>query len=385
MDKTIISIVKCNSYMQESVDKNIGQLIEGLGRRDLYINPGDTVLIKANIGMANTPEKAATTHPAVVRSLVKEIKKRGGRAIIGDDPIIPRIAEETMEISGMNRVAREEQVDISVFANDEGFIDVKLPSYNILSRLNYSKRVLDVDLIISVPKLKTHILTGLSCSIKNMMGCVERVERKRIHELHSGHEFSQALLDIYSIRPPDITVVDAITSMVGLGPSHGTAADTGFLMASTNGYAVDAVASNILGYGPGDVGTVEISKKEGKFNEKDFNFPLLGPWELPGTKWPLSPQISDDVRKRFRNFLLMSLSVDRKICSGCGACIQHCPAHAMSGAPPEIDYKLCLICFCCFELCPNGAVKFKIPSVTGKHEMISKNQVVERLNRGEGF
>ncbi len=385
MSKNKIAVLQCHSYDERLVESRINALLSAAGFDSLDITAGSTVLIKANLGMANTPDKAATTHPAVVRAIVREVKRRGGNPIVGDDPIVTRLAQETMEITGMVKIAKEEDVKLSVFAKDGGFVKVKVSKYKNFEYVYYAKNVLDADIVISVPKLKTHLLTMLSCSVKNMMGCVERTERKRMHEFQSNYDFSKALVEVFKIRPPDFTVVDGVTSMVGLGPSHGIPADTAILMASKDGLGIDVAAAKILGYDPTSVETIKLSLDNRLWDENMYDYPLSCLDAIENAKWPLVPKISDEVRKRFKKFLLMSLEIDEAKCIGCGDCIQHCPVQAMAGIPPRIDLAKCISCFCCFELCSQGAVVFKIPSILGKHDLITKEQVIEKLSKGEGL
>lgn len=384
MNHTMVEIVSCNDYEMESVNEAVKKIVNCFhGVFDL-IRPGMKVLIKANICTPTLPERAATTHPSLIVALTKEVLKRGAKVLVGDDPIAPNVANETLQLSGINKALSTITADSTVFSLENGFASVNVPDSYILKKVNFARSVLEADFIINVPKLKTHILTQMSCGVKNYMGCVERNQRKEIHSLHGNDEFAAALLDIYKIRPADLTVVDAIVGMSGLGPSNGIPTKIGYLIASENVYATDYVAASILGYNPLKVTTVKLSRNYGLFDENGIIYDENTIDDCRKSNLQLAPYISDTVRKRFSKQLSLYLVINKEHCIRCEECARQCPAHAIHIENMSIDFKKCKMCFCCFELCPQNAVEFTIPSILGNPYILSKNEMRKYIEKGEG-
>jgi uncharacterized protein (DUF362 family) len=186
--KPKVSIVKCQDYDQARVDEAVRQSLELIGGLENVVKPGNTVLIKVNALMRSRPEAAITTHPAVVAAVVKEVKKLGAKAFVGDSPGNPaENIQQTMEETGIKKATEEAGGEI-IHLEEKGVTEVQSPSQNKkIKALNIFKAALEADAIINVPKLKTHNLTLLTGAVKNLFGLVPGFNKSRYHRRGRRH------------------------------------------------------------------------------------------------------------------------------------------------------------------------------------------------------
>ena len=125
-----------------------------------------------------------------------------------------------------------------------------------------SRSLFDADWVINVPKFKTHMQTKMTGAVKNMFGILVGAEKARVH-LAAPHpeDFAKALVGIYRIRIPDLTILDAIVGMEGNGPSGKDLRQIGKILASRNGASVDGVMAAMMGVAPPKIETLRIAAK----------------------------------------------------------------------------------------------------------------------------
>ncbi|MDI6735000.1 MAG: DUF362 domain-containing protein, partial [bacterium] len=192
--KSKVSIGKCKGYDFERVKNTIRASLESIGGLEGIVKRGNRVLLKGNMGAPSPPEQASTTHPILIKAMIQLVREVGGIPIFGDSPIIERITEETFQISGHAKIAYEEGIEITAF-NRNGFEKVEIHSGKQVKEVYFSKDVLDADVVISIPKLKTHILTYYTGAIKNMFGALQKESRMNIHKsLIKVMPFSEAIV-----------------------------------------------------------------------------------------------------------------------------------------------------------------------------------------------
>jgi uncharacterized protein (DUF362 family)/Pyruvate/2-oxoacid:ferredoxin oxidoreductase delta subunit len=328
---------------------------------------GKKVLVKPNILMGKPPEKAVTTHPAVVSAVVDFLLEHGAKVTVGDNPGVSGYGASIAAArkSGIFDASR------GCFANISAeFRHVPVKSGG-LGTLNVSAAVLDADLIVNVPKLKTHGLTTYTGAVKNMFGILVGGDKARAHaSAPTPLKFAEALVDILSVRPPELNVMDAVLAMDGDGPGAGHAREVGLLGFSTDPVALDAVFLRLAGIDPEKIHHVRIAAERGfgKIANRDIevigradpikNFKIPGSRKLEFLEGPsvrlvnrvFFPNISGHAR----------LSLIRKLCTKCLICTKGCPSSAMGedkNGYPEIRKDKCIACYCCHELCPESAWK----------------------------
>lgn len=322
---------------------------------------GKRVVIKPNILGPAPPAKAITTHPALIRALVRSLKKRDAFCLVGDNPGLQGYAanERCAKISGILDAADGAFVN---FARETVQIDVKS---RFLGRLVVSRAILDADIVINVPKFKTHIQTRITGAIKNMFGILVGAEKARVHLLAAKPEkFSEALVDIYQIRFPDLTIMDAVVGMEGNGPSSRDLRSIGKILAGNNGVSVDGLMAAMMGVSPEKIDTLRIASQRGLGEVDPAKMEMQGSWSrLKKYKMPLAfvseGWFGATINKLiYRPLVKPRLHVRPERCTQCGVCIQQCPAQALTMEElPRLDAKKCISCYCCYELCSNQAVE----------------------------
>jgi uncharacterized protein (DUF362 family)/ferredoxin-like protein FixX len=322
---------------------------------------GKKVVIKPNILGPSPPGKAITTHPSLIRCLVKSLRKRGAFCLVGDNPGLSGYAanEHCARVSGIFDAADGCFVN---FAQETIRIDVRSRH---IKKLVVSRAIVEADLIINVPKFKTHLQTRVTGAVKNMFGILVGAEKARVHlSAARPEDFSEALVDIYQIRIPDLTIMDAVVGMEGNGPSSNDLRPIGKILAGPNGVAVDGLMAAMMGVSPNKVDTLRIAFQRGLGEVDPAKMEIQGSWpRLKEYKMPLTfvsrGWIGSAVNKLlYRPLVKPRLHVREERCDRCGVCVQHCPAQALTMADvPRLDVEKCISCYCCYELCSNQAVE----------------------------
>ncbi len=258
MGTPVVSIVKVGD-VSTAVEAAV-ELAGGLGVHD-----GDVVVIKPNAKNQSPPGYGIVTDPRVVEALVRLAYQYGARKVkIAEGAAYPTGAYNTFaafDAIGITAIAGRWDVEL-VDLNSYDSVDVEVPNGFVLDWVRVGRSVLDADVVINVPVLKTHQGTLLSACVKNMgVGCATREEKKRLHRLG----IDESLVDVYSVIPTRLHLVDAIVALEGDGPNlpPGTAKPLGLLLAGTDGVAVDAVCAALMGLHPEDVKHLRLAQQHG--------------------------------------------------------------------------------------------------------------------------
>ena len=179
---------------------------------------GKSVLIKPNVLRAAKPEEAITTHPAVLDAVVEKIESMGAASIVvGDNPGLVGYGanEESFRKSGLLEAARGHYQNIGNDSRKVDFNPEFMPSVGV------SRIVLDADIVISLPKFKTHGLSVVTGAIKNSYGFLPGAQKAKLHKAAGCAErFHEMLVDVFRLRVPDLFLVDAVVGMEGNGPAY---------------------------------------------------------------------------------------------------------------------------------------------------------------------
>ena len=340
-----------------SMDRTMEQIL------DAFPFPWENrqVLIKPNILGPSPPEKGVTTHPSLVRSLVKSLKKRGAVCWVGDNPGLSGYAanERCAQVSGILEAADGCFVNLA-----KETVPKPLPSPRV-KQVVISKAVLDADFVINLPKFKTHVQTKITGAIKNMFGLVVGGEKARVHlSAPRPQNFAEALVDIYQLRIPDLTIMDAVVGMEGNGPSGRDLRPIGKILASTDGLAVDGLMTAMMGQDPKNVALLAIAGERGLGEVDPRKMEVQGTWApLKNYKMPFPfasrGLLGTAVNKIiYRSWVKPHFTVRPELCTRCGVCVEHCPARALTQKEiPLLNPEKCFACYCCLELCPNQAIE----------------------------
>ena len=202
---------------------------------------GRKVLIKPNALRASEAKEGIVTHPAVLRSVVEKVEKMDPASlIVGDNPGVFSYGanEETFRKTGLMEAAKGYYENIG---NDSEKIDFN-PEY--MPMVSLSRAVLEADIVISLPKFKTHGLTVMTGAIKNSYGFLPGAQKAKLHKAAGSPER-------FRLRVPDLFILDAVVGMEGNGPASTDLLDISLIMASNDAMAMDSVIAKMMGLEPG--------------------------------------------------------------------------------------------------------------------------------------
>jgi len=354
-DKKIpkVSIVKCANYDQKRVDRAVEKAFD---LADIRIPKGKKVLIKPNIvGTFPKKQKIATTNPAIIEALCKILKKKGCKIIIGESSFTDTV--EAFKNSGIQKIGKKYGAQILVFEQDK-LIKIKDSKAKVLKEFRIAKTLKEVDIIINAPKLKTHLLTKFTGSVKNLYGVVPGGMKQKLHmKAPTVKRFGKMLIDIYQNIKPEINIMDGILGMEGSGPTAGDPKKAGYILASNNAVSLDIVCSKLMGYKFKDIFYLKEALKRKVAPNK---FILVGEEKIPNLKFK-KPSVRDKLSVSVVRLLrTRPIIVDEKKCVKCGLCAKKCPTNSIILCPyPKINKKTCIRCFCCMEICPQHALHLK--------------------------
>ena len=369
-NKFIVGIARCESYDQDEVRSALALAIERAG--GLPEISCDSVLLKANMLAPAVPEASVTTHPEILRALIGVIRGAEGReklpVHIADNPgYIFTNPMLLFEKTGIGALREMEGVSVGLLS-DLGVSLVHRDSFVTLKEARIFTRYLESRYCINVAKLKTHVETEMTACIKNIFGTADTDTRKRSHRSISKKDLAEAISDLYTIRPPEFNIIDAVVGMEGDGPSHGHPRKLGFIIASRNALAADFVGAEVMCFKkPQDIPIIAAAIRRGVGPVCRDDIELNGAsWEeLPSRGFKKSSNMLRMLPVFLRGLAHSAVMIKPELyepeCISCWICEKVCPVDAISeeGKYPVIDKSACVRCLCCCEMCPTGAMKPK--------------------------
>ena len=362
---------------------NVEQLLrEGLsewGGMSAFVKPGQQVLLKVNLLMKKRPEEAVTTHPSVVEAVVRLVQEAGGIAIIGDSPGGPYTVSALQAIyerSGLREVAERTG---AILNEDVGQTTLQYPEAKLAKSLTVTNCVLNADVVIPLSKLKTHGMMTFTGAVKVLFGVIPGLLKAEYHfKMFKVEDFAELLVDIATWVKPTLNIMDGVVGMEGDGPSSGKPRDIGALILSTDPYALDVVATDLIGIKPEKVPTIMAARLRGltsRLSELQLKGDSRSLWRIQGFVIPkaVSTNFLDmfPLPRRVKKFALNRLRpipiFEHESCEGCGDCVKNCPSKIITmneNQRPIVDLDKCIRCFCCQELCPHHSVKIFKPWLT---------------------
>ncbi len=363
--KTIVALKHCPSYDKQAVQDAVDALFALCGGIGSIVKPGQRVLVKLNLLMKRTPERATTTHPAVARAIVRAIQSIGATPILADSPGGPftrGMLSGVYETCGIKAVAEE----TGCVLNDDFSTTTRFFEEGQAARHLDLLGVLDhVDAVITVGKLKTHGLTTMTGCVKNLYGLVPGTTKVEYHARYQDVAlFSNMLLDICACVKPCFAILDAVEGMEGEGPSGGRPRMIGALIGSRNAHAADAVGARLIGLRPEQVTTLEAAVKRSLLPDYELVGDDIAPMILTDFDIPMKHKRASWVRlvNRLPQALRPRPVFTHRLCDGCGTCVRACPAKAIAmdeKHKPQVDVRKCIRCYCCQELCPKTDVEVR--------------------------
>jgi uncharacterized protein (DUF362 family)/Pyruvate/2-oxoacid:ferredoxin oxidoreductase delta subunit len=374
---TQVALMKCGDYDDELLIKVIKDGLVKIGF-DLAQFKKARVGLKPNLLMGAKPDKAIATHPSFFKAVAKIVIENGGIPVLtechGFGPF-----KSVLNSTGYAEVIKELGMEVGKM---EEIAPLHYPQAKLMKRIDVSKAFFDVDVIINLPKFKTHGFTYISGAVKNLFGTIPGLRKARMHlRFPQPMEFSEWLLDLNGAllngfeRPKKIIhIMDAIIGQEGEGPGpSGTPRKIGAIVIGSDPVAVDFVAAEIAGLDYKKIPSIALGF------QRDFTVSSPEEITITGQKiedlrvknfQPTKSSISSHILRGWlvsptvKNLVIEKPWPSEEKCNLCYKCKAVCPAGAISNAQenkniPDYDYKKCIRCFCCIEFCPEAAISLK--------------------------
>jgi len=372
-----VSLIKCDKYENDLLKKSIAESLRNIGF-DFSCLRGSRVGLKPNLMMPAPVEKSVVTHPEFFRAVAEIVLDQGGKPVLTECPgYLP--LEKMIKKVGYLEITKE----IGIEVPDMSPISIlRFSGAKTFKSLEVSSAFDDVDVIINLPKLKTHGFMYISGAVKNLLGVVPGLKKSRMHmRAPDKREFAELLLDLYGTllnayeKPKTIVhVIDAVVGQEGEGPGPaGIPRVIGAIIAGFDAVAVDCVAAGVLGFDYKKVPTIMagfarqfcisspdqvevVGEKIESVKLRNF-IPTRATLPSHVLRGPL-------VGPTAKNLLMEKPAPNPEKCNLCYSCKTICPAGAIEKADggkkiPSYDYKKCIRCFCCMEICPEAAISLK--------------------------
>ena len=380
---TKISIVKIDDFpsVQQSIIKAI-ELIES--DFDFNLLESEKILLKPNLLRDN---EDACTQPAFVEGVLSYLKKKGVKmenVQIGDSPGQIRMSASSIAKEvGLFQVAERDGVGFVDFEHDVPFHE-KVEDAVWLKDYYVSKAVKECDILINMPKLKTHGEATITGAIKNYWGIIPGGLKAKYHLLGKNPtQFGEVLADNYAWviknKPKRITIYDLERVMYGtMGPVSGPMKKWNLILVGTDELALDLVALKI-----GKFNGLNLVPHLKCASERNLGIYNIEEIEIVGLSLEEAEKITPKFKvpgksmTRFASMITGKIvykitkkipKLNKKLCLKCGTCSEVCPAEAINfetGAFPEFQRKKCISCLCCMEMCPHQAIKAKARGFVG--------------------
>lgn len=368
-----VAIAACKDYHTGHVLSALREVCSSIVLPEMT---GRRVLIKPNILKDTPPDRAVTTHPEVVRAMITIVRELGGIPLVGDSPAI-QLPGFVPELSGIAAVCRDTEtpwLDFTKNWADPSRKERGRGSRRSSDKFQLTDALSRVDMVISLPKMKTHQLMHMTGAVKNLFGLVPGLAKSPYHMKHPTRErFADMLLDLLLKVRPVLSIMDAVIAMEGPGPNAGTPKYIGAIIGSVDALSVDITAASIMGYEPERVPLFSRAIHRGMIHTADIvhiPYPLLHPDRLR----PVSYDTIDTENRRSVISILTRVITGRRRakrlpgpvfhdlpCIACSQCVRICPVKALTLQKDQlpkitIAYDICIRCYCCHEICPADAI-----------------------------
>lgn len=240
-----VAILKAGDYSADFAD------LIGRGLRELQVDVrGRHALLKPNL-VEYEPGTAINTHPAVVAGTASALLRAGAASVVvAEGPGHRRDTEYLLTATGMHDVLSSERLRFVDLNTDDVALTKLRSDYTKLGELALPTEVLQSDLVVSMPKLKTHHWAGMTAGMKNLFGVVPGAVYGWPKNILHFHGIDASILDLVSTVRPQLAIVDAVVGMEGDGPIMGQPRPLGAVVMGTDVVSVDATCARLIGIEP---------------------------------------------------------------------------------------------------------------------------------------
>lgn len=372
-----VSVVKCSTYSNDLLKEKIQESLANINF-PLSQFTNKRVLLKPNLLMPAKAERAITTHPEFFRAVVQIVKENGGQPVLVESPAVHSL-ERAIKKTDYAEIVAAEKIEVSDPTITE---TLHFENSRTLKSIDISKAFFDADIIINVPKFKTHGLTYITGAVKNFFGAIPGLQKSKMHvKLPAPLDFTEFLLDLYgamrkgfATQKTILTIMDAVVAMEGEGPgTGGKPFPLNVIIAGQDAVAVDLAAVRAAGLEIEKAITIQEGFKRDFCIQSEADVEFTGENIMAVSASGFTPSkgtiLSNMVRWPVTSKTFRNLFIDRPVpsedrCTLCYQCRKICPSGAISPSNgrrkvPVYNYKQCIRCYCCMEICPEAAIDKK--------------------------
>lgn len=257
MPNPTVILSRCTDYSWPGITEAIQRQFELLGGLEKFVTPGDTVLLKPNFIAPRSRRHATQTDPAVIIETARLLKDFGARPFVGDSPAWGNVFTCVKALK-MEEPLKKLSVPVKQL---DKLKKCRIGTKNTI--VGISSVALDANIIINLPKFKSHQQLVATFAIKNMFGCVSG-KRKALWHFAKGknaEDFCELLIEIFKFLNPALTIIDGVIAMDGPGPIKGRARPLGWLISGTDPIACETICSKLVSIEPEDVPIIKTARK----------------------------------------------------------------------------------------------------------------------------
>ena len=368
-----VSLIALDSYDDDArIAQALSAALAPFGGMAAIVHPGDRVLLKANLLAPAKPEEAVTSHPAIVRAVIRAAKAAGAaRVMVGDSPGVGT-TRETMRASGILQVVEEEGAEMAAF--DQVAVFERMEN-TLGKRLELTDHLLQTDVLITLPKLKTHVQMGYTGALKNQYGLVVGTRKAQYHfRFQNRDRLADLMIDINRTAKVKLAILDAVVAMEGPGPHGGRPRKIGALVVGTDLPAVDVVGCQLIGLDPQGYPLLQAAARAGYGTTDPEQIHVVGETveslRVPDFEQVKAPAnimrilpLPNWMLRWLRRQIADRPHIDKSKCIKCLKCHHGCPVKPSAIDPRRegdcVNQRTCIRCYCCHEFCPVNAIELR--------------------------
>jgi uncharacterized protein (DUF362 family) len=269
MKRSVVAISK-----EADVEKMVADIFALLGGTENLIRPRSTVVLKPNAGHPAAAETSVNTSPGLVAAVINEVKKANPKEIIvAESAAIGCDTFDVLNKSGIGAAAENAGARLIDIKSEKDLINIPIrDARSAIKKMKLPRFLLEAEHIINLPIFKSHASMVFTCSLKNLKGVVQDVTHQQMHQT----DLAAAMMDLWSIIRPDLTIADLIRPAEGFGPHTTMPIDFGCLVGSSDPVALDATACRMTGLGLDKVAYFAAALERGLGNFDEDQIEIRG-------------------------------------------------------------------------------------------------------------
>lgn len=368
------------THAQDVVTLRVGDDIAGAARRAVEMLGGlpaildgrKVAILKPNFVAGRPASTGATTNLDLLATVAEMVHAAGATPLLCESPGTEFDFQQTYTILGLEEFCR--QHDIGIVGPVAEWLELQPVGARRLKRF-HKPAALAGTCLINLPVLKTHVVSGMSVAMKNLMGLLPREDRRSMHTLG----IQQCIVDLNRGIKPDLNIVDGSVGQDQDGPLYGRKADLGALVAGRDSLAVDLVCCRLVHVDPQTIGHFRLALEQlgprdphvigdAIESRQTFELPQVHPlyrfafWLMYPLDYPYHRVMGEHLVTALYNTGLVGTrpSIVKEACTHCGACVDACPLpNVIDLDTLRVNPRTCARCLLCYEACPEGAIVVK--------------------------